>query len=514
MSTPPKEDLAELVALSRHFGSDPEYVLAGGGNTSFKTESRLFIKGSGTALADIEPAGFVRLDRARLASLWRRDYPADPHALEALVTEVLLAAREPGQEAKRPSVETPLHDFFPEAYVAHTHPALINALACSRRGAEAVRELLGAEVLWIPTVNPGFQLAATVRREMESFSRRHGRSPDLLVLQNHGLCVAGRDFAEVRRKSEALLEKVRARVPALPDLPAAAARPGPCPGRRAGPRRAHAAAGGFPLLGGDLRRRPAHLRLPGRFDRLHPRPRGLLQPRGAAGALGRAAGGALPASGERHPGLPRGPRTGPQDRRGRAPGGLRLGAQPQERGHRPGGFRGRPEGGLLRRVFRRAAGHAGGAGALHPGLGGRGPPPAGQRRAGPGRPGGREDRPGDRRRPGLRPGHCRGPAGRRGQRGPGRPQRGAGPGAGRGAGPPLRGRARAGRARRRDRRGLGGPAGGGHRPGLRRPGPAGQQRRGVEGRRPGGDGLEPPSSSSTRSTTRPTTWACATPPAP
>ena len=230
MSTPPKEDLAELVALSRHFGSDPEYVLAGGGNTSFKTESRLFIKGSGTSLADIEPSGFVRLDRARLASLWRRDYPADPHALEALVTEVLLAAREPGQEAKRPSVETPLHDFFPEAYVAHTHPALINALACSRQGEEAVRELLGAEVLWIPTVNPGFQLAATVRREMESFSRRHGRSPDLLVLQNHGLCVAGRDFAEVRRKSEALLEKVRARVPALPD-PAQPAAGGPSPDR-------------------------------------------------------------------------------------------------------------------------------------------------------------------------------------------------------------------------------------------------------------------------------------------
>jgi len=212
-----KEDLTELVALSRHFGSDPEYVLAGGGNTSFKTPARLFIKGSGSSLADIEAEGFVRLDRARLASLWKRDYPADPHALEALVTEVLLAAREPGQEAKRPSVETPLHDFFAEAYVVHTHPALINALACSRRGGEAVRELFGDKVLWIPTVNPGFQLAATVRREMESFARRHGRSPDLLVLQNHGLCVAGRDFAEVRRKSEELLARVRARVPALPD---------------------------------------------------------------------------------------------------------------------------------------------------------------------------------------------------------------------------------------------------------------------------------------------------------
>jgi NAD(P)-dependent dehydrogenase (short-subunit alcohol dehydrogenase family) len=113
-------------------------------------------------------------------------------------------------------VETPLHDFFPEPYVAHTHPALINALACSRHGAEEVRKLFGERVLWVPTVNPGFQLAAMVRREMESFTRRHGRSPDLLVLQNHGLCVAGRDFAEVRRKSEELLAKVRTRVPALP----------------------------------------------------------------------------------------------------------------------------------------------------------------------------------------------------------------------------------------------------------------------------------------------------------
>ncbi len=217
MSTASKEDLTELVALSRHFGSDPEYVLAGGGNTSFKTRERLYIKGSGSSLADIEAEGFVRLDRARLEQLWKRDYPSDPHALEALVTEVLLSARERGQESKRPSVETPLHDFFAEAYVAHTHPALINALACSRRGAQAVQELFGERVLWIPTVNPGFQLAVTVRREMESYTRRHGRSPDLLILQNHGLCVAGRDFAEVRRKSEELLAKVRSRVPALPD---------------------------------------------------------------------------------------------------------------------------------------------------------------------------------------------------------------------------------------------------------------------------------------------------------
>jgi NAD(P)-dependent dehydrogenase (short-subunit alcohol dehydrogenase family)/ribulose-5-phosphate 4-epimerase/fuculose-1-phosphate aldolase len=100
--------------------------------------------------------------------------------------------------------------------VAHTHPPLVNALACSRRGEEAARELFGGEVLWIPTVNPGFQLAATVRREMQRYAARRGRSPDLLVLQNHGLCVAGGSAGEVRRKSEELLRKLRTRVPALP----------------------------------------------------------------------------------------------------------------------------------------------------------------------------------------------------------------------------------------------------------------------------------------------------------
>jgi len=218
MSTAAKEELAELVALSRHFGSNPDYVLGGGGNTSFKTAEHLFIKGSGTSLADIDAGGFVRLDRARLASLWGRDYPSDPHAREALVTETLMEARVRGEEGKRPSVETPLHDFFPEAYVAHTHPVLINALACSRRGAEETRALFGERVLWIPTVNPGFQLAATVRAEMEKYARKRGRSPDLLVLQNHGLCAAGKDFAEVRRKSAELLETVRGRVPVLPEL--------------------------------------------------------------------------------------------------------------------------------------------------------------------------------------------------------------------------------------------------------------------------------------------------------
>ena len=52
--------------LSHSYGSDPELVLAGGGNTSVKFDDHLLVKGSGTALADITAEDFVDLDRAAL----------------------------------------------------------------------------------------------------------------------------------------------------------------------------------------------------------------------------------------------------------------------------------------------------------------------------------------------------------------------------------------------------------------------------------------------------------------
>jgi hypothetical protein len=58
-----------LVKLSRFYGSDPEFVLAGGGNTSVKVGDRLFVKGSGHALATIPAEGFVEMDRKQLAAL-------------------------------------------------------------------------------------------------------------------------------------------------------------------------------------------------------------------------------------------------------------------------------------------------------------------------------------------------------------------------------------------------------------------------------------------------------------
>src|SRR6201984_3888751 len=69
-------DLALRVYTTRLLGRDPKLVLHGGGNTSLKTTmpdllgeevAVLCVKGSGSEMAAIEPAGLpaVRLDRLR-----------------------------------------------------------------------------------------------------------------------------------------------------------------------------------------------------------------------------------------------------------------------------------------------------------------------------------------------------------------------------------------------------------------------------------------------------------------
>lgn len=63
-------ELQDIIALSRRYGSDPEAVLAGGGNTSAKDPHRMYIKCSGVQLATMDEAGFVPIDRAKWMSPW------------------------------------------------------------------------------------------------------------------------------------------------------------------------------------------------------------------------------------------------------------------------------------------------------------------------------------------------------------------------------------------------------------------------------------------------------------
>ena len=203
--------LKEIVEVSRRYGSDRRYVLAGGGNTSFKNRDSLYVKASGTTLAGLTEDGLVKMDRSRLAAIWDRHYSADPDVREREALADLMAARAEG-ETKRPSVETLLHDLLEKSHVVHLHPSLVNGLTCARKGEEIANELFGEAMLWIPVVNPGYVLAKHIRDAIGRVASRGGARPEILLLENHGIFVSGDSVDEIVRIYDQVMTSLAARV--------------------------------------------------------------------------------------------------------------------------------------------------------------------------------------------------------------------------------------------------------------------------------------------------------------
>ncbi len=176
--------IQQLSEMSNRYGSDPNFVLVGGGNTSYKADGILYVKGSGALLATIKPEQFVRLDRAKLAAVWQKEYPADFDAREAAALLDLMNARAPG-ETGRPSVETLLHDIINYSFVCHLHPGIVNAVTCGVSGAEAAKRLF-PDAVWVPAIMPGYVLAAELKKLLDA-----RKDADIIFIQNHGVFVAG-----------------------------------------------------------------------------------------------------------------------------------------------------------------------------------------------------------------------------------------------------------------------------------------------------------------------------------
>ena len=211
-----EKQLAALAAMSNKYGADPEYVLAGGGNTSYKSADYLWIKGSGTSLATIRPEDFVVMERKLLNEMWTADYPADEAAREAAVLEDMMYARIKG-ETRRPSVETLLHDLFPQQYVLHVHPAMVNGLTCAKEGKAAVAKLF-PKAVWVDACKPGYILALECKQMMDAYKAASGRDCDLLFLQNHGIFFAADTVEQLDVLAAAVMDALAKTVKRTPNM--------------------------------------------------------------------------------------------------------------------------------------------------------------------------------------------------------------------------------------------------------------------------------------------------------
>ena len=210
--------LQKLAEMSNRYGSNPECVLAGGGNTSYKDENYLYVKGSGTSLATIKPEEFVMMERKGLAEMMTKTYPEEDALRESMALEDLMASRHITHMSRRPSVETSLHDLFPYSYVLHLHPSMINGMTCGKEGASYCEKLFGGKAVWIPITKPGYILAKVCKEAMDKFAEKNGFAPKILFLENHGVFFAADTVEEIDELCAGTFATLKGQVKEEPDF--------------------------------------------------------------------------------------------------------------------------------------------------------------------------------------------------------------------------------------------------------------------------------------------------------
>ncbi|MGE4587598.1 MAG: SDR family NAD(P)-dependent oxidoreductase, partial [Mangrovibacterium sp.] len=217
-----EKGIADLIEISRYYGKQKDYVIAGGGNTSYKNMKHLWIKASGFSLASVGETGFAKLDRAKLDRISANRYSEDVLQREEEIKNDLLCSRVEPEKGQRPSVETSFHNLINFAFVVHTHSTRVNGLMCSNQAAEKTELLFGDRALYIPYEDPGYILFKTVEKEVLRYRKEKGCEPSVIFLQNHGVFVGADRIDEIRKIYDELngkLDAVYGPEPAVEPLP-------------------------------------------------------------------------------------------------------------------------------------------------------------------------------------------------------------------------------------------------------------------------------------------------------
>ena len=194
MIPPDKNPLSldSITGLSVEIGGNVNLVQGPGGNVSLKDGNDLWIKASGTWLADARRHSiFVRLD---LNEVQQKLKKGNGNFLTCIRDNTELS----------PSIETSFHAVMPQLVVVHVHSVNALSWAVCRNGREMVAERLGGlDWAWINYERPGFPLCRAIESKMLAQPY-----PAVLLLGNHGLIVAADSVKEV----SALLNNVESRL--------------------------------------------------------------------------------------------------------------------------------------------------------------------------------------------------------------------------------------------------------------------------------------------------------------
>ena len=195
-----QKEVSALLRLSHELGrEDRRMAILGEGNTSASLGPDTFlIKASGSSLGSMEKTDIVECRAGALLALMNRNSASDEE-----ITGALLSSRV-DSKSRKPSVEALFHAFclsLPGVeYVGHTHPVAVNQVLCSPQArAYAGKRIFPDEIVccgsasvFVPYTDPGFRLSQEIRRRTNSFIKRHGQTPRVILIQNHGIVTLGK----------------------------------------------------------------------------------------------------------------------------------------------------------------------------------------------------------------------------------------------------------------------------------------------------------------------------------
>ena len=106
-----------------------------------------------------------------------------------------------------------MHHLVPGTFVVHSHATIVNTLTCHTGGKQLAEEIFGDDIVWLPYVDPGFVLGQKLKQVLQDHAARTGGLPaKAILMENHGLIVAGDDAETIRRHMDEVLDKIAARL--------------------------------------------------------------------------------------------------------------------------------------------------------------------------------------------------------------------------------------------------------------------------------------------------------------
>jgi len=175
-------------------GKNQLLVQGAGGNVSWKADDILWIKASGTWLADaLERDIFVPVDLIHLRTqITQHNFEATPH--------VLMNA------SLRPSIETLLHALMPQPLVVHVHAIEALAQLVCTDIHHTLTQRLPADIAWalVPYHKPGARLADAVHHAITA-----NPSVNTIFLQNHGIVIGGDDIHSIHQLMLRILDALK-----------------------------------------------------------------------------------------------------------------------------------------------------------------------------------------------------------------------------------------------------------------------------------------------------------------